>query len=84
VYDDEDTEWVNLTRESERVVVDDGILGITDAMKSHLGIPLDGVRDAVSDVTVCERRGRPVRALNICRAWFLESTNPAFWISGSV
>ena len=62
VYDDEDTEWVNLTRESERVVVDDGILGITDAMKSHLGIPLDGVRDAVSDVTVCERRGRPARA----------------------
>ncbi len=63
LYEDQDTEWVNLSRESERVVVDDGILNITDSFKTHLGIPLDGVRDAVSDFTV-----RVVRCVVLCCA----------------
>lgn len=52
VYDDEDAEWLNITKESNRVLVDDQILQITDSMKIHLGMPLDGYTNAVSDVVV--------------------------------
>jgi hypothetical protein len=57
-YEDEDTEWLDIGRHSNRVLVDDRILRITDTMKRHLGIPLDGYRSATTDVVVA--RYRPV------------------------
>lgn len=51
-YDDQDTEWINVIRDSNRVLVDDQILSITDKMKIHLGIPLDGFKNAVGEASV--------------------------------
>ena len=51
LYDDQETEWINITLESQRVVVDKGILEVTDAMKAHLGIPIEGTVDAVSEAS---------------------------------
>ena len=38
------------------MLVDEKILQITDRMKQFLGLPLDGYRDAVSDVIVVRSR----------------------------
>jgi hypothetical protein len=72
VYDDQGMEWLSIMDQRDRVVVDNGILSVTDAMKTHLGIPLDGVMSAITDTSTLKYR--PVtpekkKKIEIAKPW---------------